>query len=63
MDSLFGMLVHIMEKTGLTWNQVMYELSWVTVKMMLADSPKSVKKSELNRKMSGKQLFGILGKK
>lgn len=62
MNSLFGILFHIMEKTGLSYNELMYKISWVTIQMMLADSPRLVKKSEIVRKVSGRELFGLIGK-
>lgn len=34
----------------------MWEVSWVTIQMMLADLPQTVKKSEMPVKMSGREM-------
>ncbi|SFQ27051.1 hypothetical protein SAMN04515674_12154 [Pseudarcicella hirudinis] len=57
MNSLFGVLYHIMEKTGMSWNEIFYKRSWVAITMLLADSPRTVKKSSVKVNVSGKQLF------
>lgn len=47
LNSLWGIIRHIVELTGWTWHEVMYGTSWVNLRMMLADTP-SVK-SELKQ--------------
>jgi hypothetical protein len=54
LNSLFGIIPYVIEKTGLSYRQIMWELSWTNIEMMLIDMPKTVKKSAIIRKSSGR---------
>ena len=43
-----------MEKTHLTRKEIMWEVSWTMIEMMLVDMPKSVKRNQVIIKASGR---------
>lgn len=45
----------IMEKTGMTWNEIIYKRSWANIRRCLADSPRLVrgKQNSGNKKIKG----------
>lgn len=38
-----------MKELNLTWNEIMWERSWINIEMMLADSAKMVKKNSIQK--------------
>lgn len=46
MNSPWGLLAIIAEKTGWTYDYILHGISWINLQLMLADSPKSVKESQ-----------------
>jgi hypothetical protein len=44
----------VIEKTGWSYHYVLWGISWQTVKMMIADAPKMVRKSK-KKKLTGKE--------
>ena len=49
------MIYMIMEKTHMTWHEVMWKRSWANIQMMLGDAPKMVR-STGEKEISGKGL-------
>lgn len=62
MNSLFGIVAYSQKELGLSYHEIMYEMSWACVQMMLTDMPRVVKKEQIVQKISGRELFGMLGK-
>lgn len=46
MNSLWGLIAHIIEKTGWTWDYTINGISWINIRMMLADAPQYQSKSK-----------------
>jgi hypothetical protein len=44
MHSPWGMMYSIIEKTSYTMHDLMWRVRWIHIQMMLADSPKFIKK-------------------
>lgn len=53
MHSLWGMIYMVAEKTGWSWDEILYKRSWINVRMMLADAPRLGKASKKRRKLKG----------
>lgn len=61
LNSLWGIVYLVAEKTGWSYNEIVYKRSWINIRMMLADAPgtKYAKKGKSGRKlvmMSGDDL-------
>lgn len=50
------MIYMIMEKTNMSWHEVMWKRSWVNILMMFADAPKTVRKKTGAVTISGKEM-------
>ncbi|WP_124559410.1 hypothetical protein [Pedobacter sp. KBW01] len=50
------MIYMIMEKTGMSWYELMWRRSWVNVLMMFADAPKTIRKKPGTVTISGKEM-------
>ena len=51
------MIYMIMEKTNMSWHEVLWKRSWINVLMMFADAPKSVYKKKTGAiTVSGKEM-------
>lgn len=46
----------VMEKLHMSWYEVMWKRSWINIQMMLADSPRQIKSSEIVKTFSGKEM-------
>lgn len=40
LNSLWGVIGHIADKTGWTWDYILHGVSWINLRLMLADMPK-----------------------
>jgi len=57
LNSLFGMVYLIMKETHMSWNEIMWRRSWITVQWMLDDAPKVIRtKVNGEKTISGKGL-------
>ncbi|WP_115171341.1 hypothetical protein [Sphingobacterium spiritivorum] len=51
------MIYMIMKETGMSWNDIMWKISWSSIQLMLADAPRVVKGNANGEKtISGKGL-------
>jgi hypothetical protein len=55
LHSLWGMLHTIIKELNMTWDEVMWQRSWINIQMMLADSARMTK-APIVKKLSGKEL-------
>ncbi|WP_185955174.1 hypothetical protein [Solitalea koreensis] len=50
----------VTEKTGWTYHYIMWGISWINIRMMLADAPGFKRQKKQPKKVSGSELAKLL---
>lgn len=50
----------VMKETGMTWQHIMWQRSWLNIQMMIADAPGLKKQSSTTKKVAGKDLASFI---
>lgn len=50
------MIYMVMEKLHMSWHEIMWKRSWINIVLMIADSPKTVKKETVVQKATGREM-------
>lgn len=60
LHSLWGVIMAVTEKTGWTYHYIMWGISWINIRMMLADAPGFKRQKKQPKKVSGSELAKLL---
>ena len=55
--SLWGLIFSIARETGWHWNEVLWKVSWVNIRVMLADAPGYKKQPEVKKQLETEEDF------
>jgi len=61
LNSLWGMIYMIAEKTGWSYRFIMWGITWINLKMMLADAPAMKRVKNKVKTIEGDELAKIMG--
>lgn len=62
LNSVWGVIHTLMKELNLTWDEIMWERSWINIEMMLADSARMIKAKDEVRKVDYNTLKNMFGK-